>query len=414
MDRQPVIISAVRTPIGRFQGALRSLTAPQLGALAVRAALVRAGFAVGSAVAPGQPMLPVQVDEVVMGCVLQAGLGQNPARQAALHAGLPPAVAALTVNMVCGSGLRSVMLAAESILAGNAACVVAGGMESMSNAPYLLPAAREGYRLGHGQLLDSMINDGLWCAFENWHMGETAEVVAAAYGIARERQDRYAAISHERALAAQQAGRFQAEIEPITIRAARPPATGVAPEAVVASDEGPRPGVTLASLGQLRPAFRPDGTVTAANASTINDGAAALVLTTPELAAAAGRRPLGRIIAQASSGVAPRDVMMAPVEAVRKVAARAGWRLDEVDLFELNEAFAVQAVALIEQLGIDPERVNVNGGAIALGHPIGASGARILVTLLHEMERRGSGRGIAALCLGGGNAVAVAVGRETI
>ncbi len=401
MDGQAVIVSAVRTPIGRFQGALRSLPAPQLGALAIRAALDRA------ALDPGR------VDEVVMGCVLQAGLGQNPARQAALRAGLAVTVAAQTINMVCGSGLRSVMLAAQSLRTGDADYVIAGGMESMSNAPYLLPAARDGYRLGHGQLVDSLISDGLWCAFENWHMGETGEVVATTWGISRERQDRYAAESQSRAVVARQEGRFTAEIVPVPIRAPRGNGDPGSDQLVTA-DEGPRSGTTPERLAVLPPAFRPDGTVTAGNASTINDGAAALLLTRQELALAEGRRPVARLVAQALSGIEPRLVMMAPVEAIRKVAARAGWGLDEVDLFELNEAFAVQAIAVIEQLQIDPQRVNVNGGAIALGHPIGASGARILVTLLYEMERRGVVRGIAALCLGGGNAVAVAVERETL
>jgi acetyl-CoA C-acetyltransferase len=399
MDGQAVIVSAVRTPIGRFQGSLKTLPAPQLGALAIRAALDRA------ALDPGR------VDEVVMGCVLQAGLGQNPARQAALRAGLPATVAAQTINMVCGSGLRSVMLAAQSLLTRDTDYVIAGGMESMSNAPYLLPGARDGYRLGHGQLVDSMISDGLWCAFENWHMGETGEVVAATWGISRERQDRYAAESQARAVAARLAGHFTAEIVPVAIRS-RPGAGAQDSEELFTADEGPRAGTTPERLAALPPAFRQNGTVTAGNAATINDGAAALLLTRRELALAEGLRPLARLVAQAVSGIEPRLVMMAPVEAIRKVAARAGWGLDEVDLFELNEAFAVQAIAVIEQLQIDPRRVNVNGGAIALGHPIGASGARILVTLLHEMERRDVARGIAALCLGGGNAVAVAVERE--
>lgn len=396
MRRDPVIVSAVRTPIGRFQGGLRTLASPQLGSIVVREALARTS------------LRPEQVEEVLMGCALQAGLGQNPARQAAIGAGMPPTVSALTVNMVCGSGLRSVMLAAQAIRAGDCDLVVAGGMESMSNAPYLLTGARDGYRMGHGRILDGMITDGLWCAFEDWHMGETAEVVAERWDIRREDQDRYAVESHRRAVAAIEAGHFAAELVPVTIRDRR------GAESALAKDEGPRPGLTLEGLAELRPAFRANGTVTAGNASTINDGAAALVVAAADLAEATGQRPLARIVAGAVAGIEPRMVMMAPVEAVRRVAAKAGWGLDEVDLFEFNEAFAAQSVALINQLcpdGLDASRVNVNGGAIALGHPIGASGARVLVTLLHELVRREAGRGIATLCLGGGNAVALAVER---
>jgi len=396
MRRDPVIVSAVRTPIGRFQGGLRTLASPQLGSIVVREALARTS------------RRPEQVEEVLMGCALQAGLGQNPARQAAIGAGMPPTVSALTVNMVCGSGLRSVMLAAQAIRAGDCDLVVAGGMGSMSNAPYLLTGARDGYRMGHGRIRDGMITDGLWCAFEDWHMGETAEVVAERWDIRREDQDRYAVESHRRAVAAIEAGHFAAELVPVTIRDRR------GAESVLAKDEGPRPGLTLEGLAELRPAFRANGTVTAGNASTINDGAAALVVAAADLAEATGQRPLARIVAGAVAGIEPRMVMMAPVEAVRRVAAKAGWGLDEVDLFEFNEAFAAQSVALINQLcpdGLDASRVNVNGGAIALGHPIGASGARVLVTLLHELVRREAGRGIATLCLGGGNAVALAVER---
>ena len=396
MRKDPVIVSAVRTPIGRFQGGLRSLRSPELGSIVVREALART------------TLQPDQVDEVLMGCVLQAGLGQNPARQAALGAGLPPAVSAMTVNMVCGSGLRSVMVAAQSIRTGDCDMVIAGGMESMSNVPYLLPDARDGYRMGHGIVQDALINDGLWCAFENWHMGETGEVVAETYGIGRERQDLYAVESHRRALLSIGDGRFATEIVPVTTRDRQ----GV--EIEISVDEGPRSGVTPETLSRLRPAFRPGGTVTAGNASTVNDGAAALVVASEALALKCGAPPLARIVAAAVAGVEPRLVMMAPLEAVRRVATRAGWRLSEVDLFEFNEAFAVQSVALIDQLcpdGLDAARVNVNGGAIALGHPIGASGARVLVTLLHELIRRDAKRGIASLCLGGGNAVALAVER---
>jgi acetyl-CoA C-acetyltransferase len=391
--RQPVIISATRTAIGKFQGALKSFTAPQLGSIVVRAAVERAGLD------------PSQIDEVIMGCALQAGLGQNPARQAALGAGLPDKVSALTVNKVCGSGLKAVMLAAQSIALSDNDMIVAGGMESMSNAPYLLMKARDGYRMGDGEIVDSMIHDGLWCAFDHWHMGETGEVVAGKYDIARQRQDEYALGSQRKAVAAIKSGRFKDEITPVEI-----PQRKGAP-LVFDADEGPREDSSLDALAKLKPAFRPDGTVTAGNASTINDGAAACVVTSEEIARELGRAPLVRIVAQATSGVEPKLVMMAPVEAVRKVAAKAGWDLKSVDLFELNEAFSSQSVALIEQLKLDPEKVNVNGGAVALGHPIGASGARVLVTLIHEMIKRRAGRGLLSLCLGGGNAVALAVER---
>ena len=389
--RQPVIISATRTAIGKFQGTLKSFTAPQLGSVVVRAAVERAGLD------------PSQIDEVIMGCALQAGLGQNPARQAALGAGLPDKVSALTINKVCGSGLKAVMLAAQSIALGDNDIIVAGGMESMSNAPYLLPKARDGYRMGDGQIIDSMVHDGLWCAFDHWHMGETGEVVADKYEIARLRQDEYALGSQRKAVAAIKSGRFKDEITPVEI----PQRKG--DPLIFETDEGPREDSSLDALAKLKPAFRPDGTVTAGNASTINDGAAACVLTSEAIAKELGRAPLVRVVAQATSGVEPKLVMMAPVEAVRKVAAKAGWDLNSVDLFELNEAFSSQSVALIEQLKLDPEKVNVNGGAVALGHPIGASGARVLVTLIHEMIKRRAGRGVASLCLGGGNAVALAV-----
>jgi len=395
--RQPVIISATRTAIGKFQGALKPFTAPQLGSIVVRAAVERAGLD------------PSQVDEVIMGCVLQAGLGQNPARQSALGAGLPDKVSAFTVNKVCGSGLKAVMLAAQSIALegslGDNEVIVAGGMESMSNAPYLLPKAREGFRMGDVELVDSMIRDGLWCAFDQWHMGETGEVVAEKYDIARRRQDEYALDSQRKAVAAIKAGKFKDEITPVEI----PQRKGAS--IIFDTDEGPREDSSLDTLSKLKPAFRPDGAVTAGNASTISDGAAACVVTSMETANRLGRAPLARIVAQATSGVEPRMVMMAPLEAVRKVVARAGWDLKSVDLFELNEAFSSQSVALIKELGLDPEKVNVNGGAVALGHPIGASGARVLVTLIHEMIKRGAERGVASLCLGGGNAVAMAVER---
>jgi len=391
--QQAVIISATRTAIGKFQGSLKPFSSPQLGAIAVRAAIERAGIEAS------------QVDEVIMGCVLQAGLGQNPARQAALKAGLPDKVAALTINKVCGSGLKSVMLAAQSIALGDNQIIVAGGMESMSNAPYLLMKGRDGYRMGNGEIVDAMIHDGLWCALDNWHMGETGEVVAEKYQITRGQQDEYALNSQLKAVAAIQSGRFKDEICPVEI----PQRKG--DPVIFDTDEGPRADTAIERLSKLKAVFRSTGTVTAGNASTINDGAAALVVTSAELAARLGRPVMARIIAQATSGVEPKMVMMAPVEAVRMVSKKAGWNLADVELFELNEAFSSQSVALIQQLELDAAKVNVNGGAVALGHPIGASGARVLVTLLHEMIKRKAKRGIASLCLGGGNAVALAVER---
>ena len=391
--KNPVILSAVRTPIGRFQGALKLLTATQLGAIAVRAAVERAGLS------------PEQIDEVIMGNVVSAGLGQNPARQAALHGGLTPEVAAMTINKVCGSGLKAVALAAQAIQTGDASIVIAGGMESMSNAPYLLPNAREGYRLGNGTIVDSMIHDGLWDAYENFHMGNTGEIVAEKYRVPREKQDDYALNSHRKAIAAIRAGSFTAEIVTVSI----PQKKGE--PVLVDTDESPRADATIEALRKLKPAFKKDGTVTAGNAPGVNDGAAALVVTSAERAADLGMQPLARIAGHAVSGLEPALVMMAPVKAVRKLVDKIGWSLGDVDLIELNEAFAVQAVAVIEQLELNPDRVNVNGGAVALGHPIGASGGRILVTLIYEMIRRDAKRGIATLCLGGGNAVALAVER---
>ncbi len=391
--KETVILSAARTAIGKFQGALKSFSAPQLGSIAIRAAVERAGLDAS------------EIDEAIMGCVLSAGLGQNPARQAALHAGIPNTVSAFTINKVCGSGLKSVMTASQSIAVGDNEIVVAGGMESMTNAPYLLTKAREGYRLGNGEVIDAMVHDGLWCAFDKWHMGETGEVVAETYQISRGRQDEYALESQRRAVAAIESGRFRDEICAVEI----PQRKG--PPLVFDIDEGPRADSTLESLAALKPAFRSNGTVTAGNASTINDGAAALIVTSMDFALDRKKTPLARIAGQASAGVEPRMVMMAPLGAVKKVAAKVGWNLKDVDLFELNEAFSSQSVALIEQLEIDPARVNVNGGAVALGHPIGASGARVLVTLVHEMIKRDAKRGIASLCLGGGNAVALAVER---
>jgi acetyl-CoA C-acetyltransferase len=391
--RDSVIVSAVRTPTGKFLGALKEFTAPQLGALVVREAVARAGID------------PAIVDECIMGNVIQAGNGQNPARQAALNGGLDDHVAALTINKVCGSGLKAVMLAAQGIATGDIDVAVAGGMESMSNSPYLLPRVREGLRMGNGKIVDSMINDGLWCAFENCHMGLSGEVVADQYTVGRSEQDRYAAESHRRAAQATREGWFKEEILPVTI-----PQKKGAP-VVVDTDEPIREDTTVESLAALKPAFKKDGSVTAGNAPGVNDGAAAVVIMAADKARELGRTPVARVIGQATSGLPPKLVMMTPVEAVRKVASKVGWNLAEVDLFEINEAFSVQAVAVMRELGIDPARVNVHGGAVALGHPIGASGARILTTLLHALQRRNLRRGIAALCLGGGNGVALAVER---
>jgi acetyl-CoA C-acetyltransferase len=391
--KQAVIISAVRTPVGKFLGTLKSFKTTELGAIVVREAVERAGVS------------PEDVDEVIMGCVIQAGLGQNPARQAALHGGLPNSVAAVTVNKVCGSGLKAIMMAAQGVQLGDTEIVVAGGMESMSNAPYLLPKAREGYRLGNGTLVDTVINDGLWCAFDDQHMGCTGEVVSERFHVTREEQDEYALNSHRKASAAIKAGKFRDEIVPIEIKQRKGP-----PE-IFDTDEPVREDTSLESLGKLKPAFKEDGTVTAGNAPGVNDGASAVVVTSAERAKSLGVEPLARIVGQATSGVEPKLVMMAPVEAIRKLLIKTGWSLDDVDLIELNEAFAVQAVAITRELKLDPEKINVNGGAVALGHAIGQSGSRILTTMLYEMKRRGAHRGIAALCLGGGNAVAMAVER---
>ena len=391
--REPVIIAAVRTAIGKFQGSLAPLSAVELGACVVREVVRRAGIG------------PTQVDEIIMGNVVSAGLGQNPARQAGLKGGLANHVAAMTVNKVCGSGLKAVALAAQAIQTENAEILVAGGMESMSNCPYLLPQLRTGHRLGHGKVLDAMITDGLWDAYEDFHMGMTAELVAEKYQISRQRQDAYAVESHRRALDAIKSCRIKDEIVPVAI----PQKKGEPIQ--FTKDESPREDTTLDALAKLKPAFKPDGTVTAGNAPGTNDGAAALVVTSLQTARKLGKEPLARIVGQAVSGVEPKWVMMAPVTAVQSLLKKVGWKQEDVDLFELNEAFAVQALAVIQELGLDPAKTNVNGGAVALGHPIGASGARILVTLLYEMARRNARRGIAALCLGGGNAVALAVER---
>ena len=390
-----VIISGCRTPIGKFQGSLSDLKAPELGAIVVREAVKRAGIDAKL------------VDECIMGDVVTAGLGQNPARQAAIFGGLSPEVGAMTINKVCGSGLKSVALAAQAIETGNSSIVVAGGMESMTNAPYLLPNARKGYRLGNGQLVDSMVNDGLWDIYNDYHMGITGENVAEKYGITREEQDEFAVNSHRKAISAQKECRFKAQIVPVELPAKK---KGAAP-VIFDKDEGPREDTTIEVLRALKPAFKKDGTVTAGNAPGVNDGAAAVVVTSAARAAELGAKPMVRIVAQATSGVEPKWVMMAPVGAVKTIWQKTGWKRDEVDLYELNEAFSVQALGVIRELGLDMNRVNVNGGAVALGHPIGASGARVLVTLIYEMIRRDVHRGIAALCLGGGNAVAMAVER---
>jgi len=398
-----VIVSAVRTPTGKFLGGLKGFSATALGALAVREAVRRAGID------------PALVDECIMGNVVSAGEGQAPARQAALRGGLADHVAALTINKVCGSGLKAVMLAAQGIATGDIDVAVAGGMESMSNTPYLLHRVREGLRMGNSELVDSMIHDGLWCSFEQWHMGNAGEVVASECGISRGRQDEFAVKSHRKAAAAADAGAFDAEILPIEIaqKPGSPTARGrdAGGPIRVTRDESIRGDTTIEALAALRPAFRSDGTVTAGNAPPVNDGAAALVVMSARRAADLRVTPLARIVGQATSGLPPKYLLMTPVEAVRKVATKVGWNLADVDLFEINEAFSVQLVAVLDQLGIDPEKVNVHGGAVALGHPIGASGARILTTLLYALERRNVRRGIATLCLGGGNGVALAVER---
>lgn len=394
-NKQAVIISAMRTPTGKFQGALKGFTAPELAAKAIESAVEKAGIK------------KEDVDEVIMGCVVSAGIGQAPARQAALKAGLPPEVSALTINMVCGSGLRAVALAGQAIQLGDAEVVVAGGMESMSNIPYAMPGARDGYRMGNQTVTDLMIMDGLWCPFENWHMGNTGEVVAEKYQISREEQDSFAADSHKKAHDAQQAGRFKDELVTIEI----PQKKG--DPIVLDYDEPVRPDTTAESLSKLRPAFKKDGgTVTAGNAPGVNDGASAIVVTSADKAKELGIEPLARIVASATSGIEPKLIMMAPVQGVLNVLKKAGWEMKDVDLFELNEAFSVQALGVMKELGLDLEKVNVNGGAVALGHAIGNSGGRVLTTLLHEMKRRGAKRGVAALCLGGGNSVAMAVERD--
>src|SRR5246500_5488680 len=391
-----VIVSAARTPVGKFQGVLSGLSATQLGAIAVREAVKRAGID------------PTRVDECIMGNVVSAGLGQNPARRAAIYGGLSPATGAMTINKVCGSGLKSVALAAQAVQTGNSSIVVAGGMESMTNAPYLLPQARKGYRLGNAQIIDSMIQDGLWDVYNDYHMGMTGENVAAKYSITREEQDEFALNSHRKAVAAIKECRFKSQIVPVELPAKKKGA----PALIFDKDESPREDTTIEILRALKPAFKKDGTVTAGNAPGVNDGAAAVVVTSAQRAKELNAKPMVRIVAQATSGVEPKWVMMAPVGAVQQIWRKTGWKNEDVDLYELNEAFSVQALGVMRELKLNPEKVNVNGGAVAIGHPIGASGARVLITLIYEMIRRDVKRGIAALCLGGGNAVAMAVERD--
>ena len=389
-----MIVGATRTPIGSFRGSLSPLSAVELGAVAVRRLLEESSLSAGD------------TDELIFGQVLTAGCGQNPARQTAIAAGLPVSTPATTVNLVCGAGLKAVQLAAQAIRCGDAEVVIAGGQESMSNAPYLLDGARSGLRFGHTGLQDSMIVDGLWDAFNDYHMGITAENVARQYGISRDQQDAFAVGSQQKAASAIESARFEAEITPVTVK------QGKKPPLVIRHDEQPRPGTTAEQLAQLRPAFRQeDGTVTAGNASTLNDGAAAVLLMSEEKARASGLPVLGRIVSYAVTGVDPSVMGIGPVSACQTALARAGWTLDEVDLIEANEAFAAQALAVGSLLGWDARNVNVNGGAIALGHPIGASGCRILVTLLHEMQRRDAKKGLVTLCVGGGQGIALTVER---
>jgi acetyl-CoA C-acetyltransferase len=389
--RSASIVSAVRIPTGKFLGTLKDFTAPELGAMVVREAVSRAGID------------PAIVDECIMGNVVSGGVGQAPARQAALKGGLHDHVAALTINKVCGSGLKAVMLAQQGIATGDIDIAVAGGMESMSNCPYIIPKVREGLRMGHGSVVDLMVHDGLWCPFENWHMGNAGETVADVYKVTRDQQDQYSADSHKKAAAAQAAGKFTAEMLAVSI----PQRKG--DPILFAKDESVRGDTTADVLRALKPAFKKDGSVTAGNAPPVNDGAGALVVMADDKVTALGATPLARIVAQATSGLAPKMLLMTPVEATRKVLKKAGWSINDIDLMELNEAFAVQAVAVMQELGIDPSKVNVNGGAVALGHPIGASGARILTTLIYALKDRGLKRGVATLCLGGGNGVALAI-----
>ncbi|KPB03844.1 acetyl-CoA C-acetyltransferase [Bacillus sp. CHD6a] len=389
-NKEVVIVSAVRTAIGSFGGAFKDVSAPQLGSIVIKEALAKAGLA------------PDSVDEVIMGNVLQAGLGQNPARQAAMAAGLPQEVSSMTINKVCGSGLKAVHLATQAILAGDADIVVAGGMENMSQAPYLLKGARDGFKMGDQKLVDTMVADGLTCAFNDYHMGVTAENLCTKYELTREEQDEFAANSQQKAVQAIENGKFKEEIVPVEVKKKKEILT-------IDTDEFPRKGTTAEKLGGLRPAFKKDGSVTAGNASGINDGAAAVVVMSKEKAEELGIKPLVKIVANASSGVDPSIMGIGPVTAVKKAMEKGGQSMEEMDLVEANEAFAAQALAVGRELQFDPEKLNVNGGAIALGHPIGASGTRILVTLIHEMKRREAKKGLATLCIGGGQGVATIV-----
>ena len=393
MAKEVVIVSAVRTAIGSFMGSLASLSAPELGAIVITEALKRAGLDKS------------EVDEVILGNVLQAGLGQNPARQAAMKAGLGEEIPSMTINKVCGSGLKSVMLASSAIRAGDGDAYVAGGMESMSNAPYLLPGARSGYRMGDAQVVDSMIKDGLWCAFCDTHMGITAENIADKYSLTRSEQDEFSAVSQQRAEAAIKAGRFQDEIVPVMVKQRKGDAIAFD------TDEFPRAGTTVDALAKLRPAFKKDGSVTAGNASGINDGAASLIVMSAEKAAALGLKPLARVLGYGSAGVDPAVMGLGPINATKKALKNSSLSLSDIELIEANEAFAAQSLGVAKELGFNMDIVNVNGGAIALGHPIGASGARILVTLLYEMAKRENRYGLATLCIGGGQGVSMVVER---
>jgi acetyl-CoA C-acetyltransferase len=391
MDR-PVILSAVRTPIGKFGGGLKDMTATQLGAVAVREATRRAAVD------------PKQVDECIMGNVISAGLGQNPARQAALHGGLPPEVSAVTVNKVCGSGLKAVMMAADVISAGRGDLFIAGGMESMTNAPYLLEKARFGYKLFDSQLVDAMVRDGLWDSFNDFHMGNTGEIIAERYGVTRQAADEFSLWSHQKAVRAMKEGRFKEEIVPVELKSRKG-------STLISDDEGPREDTTLEALSRLKPVFRDNGVLTAGNSSSINDGASALVIASPAKAGQLGGEPLARIVDYSTAGMKPELIMEAPIPAVQKLLQRNSLQMSDIDLFEHNEAFSTASIAVKDTLKVPEDRFNVNGGAVALGHPIGCSGARVLTTLLHEMRRRDVARGIATLCLGGGNAVAMLVER---
>lgn len=389
-----VIVSGARTPTGAFLGKLASLSAPELGAIAIKEAVGRAGIK------------PDDVEEVIMGNVVSAGLGQAPARQAAIKAGIPDTVGATTINKVCGSGLKAVVFAAQAIKAGDYGCIVAGGMESMSQCPYLLPKARTGYRMGNGVLVDSMVYDGLWCPFNDFHMGMTGELVAEKFNLTREELDRYALESHRKAVAAIKAGKFREEIVPVSVP--QPKGEPI----VVDVDEGPREDTSLEKLARLKPAFKKDGLITAGNAPSVNDGASAVVVMSRERAQKLGVKPMARITGYATGGTEPKWLMLAPVVAVRKLLEITGYKIGDFDLVELNEAFSSQAIADIRELGLDPAKVNVNGGGIALGHAIGSTGCRILVTLMYALKDRGLKRGLAALCLGGGNAVAMSIEME--